>query len=558
MFNKKSLNIGVDIGSSVICLVKTRQSGDGKHEILGYDTVPFDPDLPLDSTDFSVLLSSALRKFTPYISKVKIWSLVSAARVNILYLRIPKVPKKEIYNAVYWTYKKTEPLDEPEVIFDFHILGETVENGFPKIEIIAYTVPRHEVEGRQQLFADCGYPLNGISCVPFALQNLFRTGRVDHPGKTVGSLYIGRTWSRIDVFKEGDLVFSRGIKTGMHSMVEAIEESGGSTDSAGGGTKLLVDRIDDTTSLEDLMAGLSYSEDQLLEIVQPVLDRLVRQVRMTLEFHLQKFGGEPVETLYFSGQLVSHERLIDLIGSGLNISARIIDPFNKPAALPAPDSASGRVAMVPAVGAALSDDAYTPNFIHTYRDKERESASLRLNHMVFSFFVILVLVLGGLYFWQTRAIGRGQARIAELQQQIQETDLLVNQDLILGLTTRMQRNRESVDSYGRKYMVMAVLGELSVVTPPRVRLLSINADFGKASKTRTEKKDEQPEEEEKRLLRLEGLVLGDRLTYETTLVEYLVRLGDSPLFTHPNVTGKTLETLGENEVMRFSADLELL
>ena len=79
-----------------------------------------------------------------------------------------------------------------------------------------------EINELKDLFNKAGFPLSGISIVPFAFQSLLRTGRIDTREMHVASLYIGRDWSRIDIFSEGNLMLSRGIKAGVKTMIEAL------------------------------------------------------------------------------------------------------------------------------------------------------------------------------------------------------------------------------------------------------------------------------------------------------------------------------------------------
>ena len=45
--------------------------------------------------------------------------------------------------------------------------------------------------------------------------------------------------------------------------------------------------------------------------------------------------------------------------------------------------------------------------------------------------------------------------------------------------------------------------------------------------------DDEKNEAQKRILTLEGIVFGDRLTFEASLAGYLVKLKGSSIFTEP-------------------------
>jgi hypothetical protein len=79
----------------------------------------------------------------------------------------------------------------------------------------------------------------------------------------------------------------------------------------------------------------------------------------------------------------------------------------------------------------------------------------------------------------------------------------------------------------------------------------------KASSEDTKKKKAGPETKSKVLI-LEGIVQGDRLTLESTLAGYLMELKNSPLFEQPDISTKSFEYSGNNEVLRFKAKLNLI
>ena len=62
----------------------------------------------------------------------------------------------------------------------------------------------------------------------------------------------------------------------------------------------------------------------------------------------------------------------------------------------------------------------------------------------------------------------------------------------------------------------------------------------------------------KKNLILEGIIFGDRMTFESTLSDYLVQLKKVPLFSRASVQKRAVELLEEKEVMKFTAQLELI
>jgi len=212
---RKAVTLGVDIGPRHLRMAKVVRLGEKKHHLMGLKVVELPKELSRGSEAFSLFLKEAVEAFCGPQDTVEIWTVMSAARIDIRHIRIPKVPKKQIANAVYWTAKKDSSLDEKEVVFDFEVQEEIVDQGVNKYSVLILTAPRQDVEDIRNLFARAGLTLAGVTIAPFAVQNLFRTGWAPGSGSAVASLYIGRDHSRIDIFSRGNLVMNRGDQGGL-------------------------------------------------------------------------------------------------------------------------------------------------------------------------------------------------------------------------------------------------------------------------------------------------------------------------------------------------------
>ncbi|MBW1842010.1 MAG: pilus assembly protein PilM, partial [Deltaproteobacteria bacterium] len=576
---RKSVTVGVDIGATDLKLVAISQYSEKKQEFLKCSKIPLGPLMSRESPDFSRFLKSSLKRFLSVDDRAEFWCAISSTDVETRYLRIPKVPKKQVANAVYWTHKKEVSFDEKSQIFDFEILGDVIEDGVRKTEVMSYTAPKEDVARLQQLFSKSGYPLKGISIVPFALQNLFRTGWIETDERTVCSLFIGRDWTRIAVFSQGNLILSRGVKAGMISMVEAVRENipeiaasrpadameptdAGTVDAFDGG---LADQMDQAQEifdhfikgaqpLADSSPGIALDEEAVFEMILPALERVVRQVDRTLEHYFLNFGNERVGKIYISGQVSIQPRMVDYIKEQLGLPIETIDPFSK--VLPTskntsiPELTTEREEYVSAVGMALSNNTLTPNFIFTHINKAK-SASVRLvNRSIISVFLIFLAISAGVSFWQTKQLARKDLQSRQLEMQLDKYSPMVNQDLILKAVVQVNAKMQTLKRFSQKYESLTVIKEISDMTPPNIRLLSISADFGEMpGKTRDDKK---------KILLLDGIVLKGQVPYEAALAGFIVKLKKSPIFGESSINQRSFGYIEDQEVLRFTAQLELV
>ena len=576
---KKSISVGVDLGHDDLKLIKIHRISDQKFEMLEYDRVPFESDITRESPEFYRFLRPVLANFCGSSKNPYIWCTIPSARVETRHLRIPKVNQKQIPNSVYWSYQKLSSFNEKENLFDFELLGEVNDGNTTKIDVLAYTALHAEIQELKDLFNKAGFPLTGVSIVPFAFQSLLRTGRIDTPETNVASLYIGRDWSRIDIFSDGNLMLSRGIKAGVKTMVEALRTEiegqlfelsiakSSTKDAVHIRTikkklKLEIDQahqlffgvIHDTSPSAMDQRQRLLKEDKIFKMILPALERLVRQVERTLRHFSLNYENARVGKIFISSAVNPHQRIIDYIGEELGIPTETLNPFvdssNFVSLMPSPELLSEQSSYLPAMGMALSSNMQTPNFLFTYKDKLRAVKNQRINRGVIFGFVLVMILCVGVSFLQKRTLDEKEYLKRQAQQRLENILVRVDQNLVLKLVEDIQSKNREIQSIGQKYFGLAVVGEITNLTPVNVRLLSLTAQLGAdPAKKKTEKK---------RDLVLSGVVRGDRMTLESTLAGYLMELKNSPLFDKPTVSKKSFENYEGVEVLKFTARLELV
>ena len=583
---KRSLAVGVDMGHDDLKLVKINRISDQKFEVLDYARVPYNPEYPRQSKQFYQFLRQALINFCGNTRDVDIWSTISSARVETRQLRIPKVSQKQIAASAFWTFQRLSPFDEKEKIFDFEVLGEVAEGDEEKLDIMAYIAPRKEVNELKELFASAGFPITGTSIVPFAFQTLLRSGRIDAQYETVSSLYIGRDWSRIDIFANGTLMLSRGIKAGVRTMIEALRKEieknwlelslAKSPTKDSGTIRKLKTRLKQEMDLAQQMffggvygeqqipieeSQVAIKEERIFRMILPALERLVRQVERTIRHFALNYESARVEKIYISSGVRPHNRISEYIGDELGIPIQAIDPFmintNFLTMVPPPESIAEKSSFAPAMGMALSNNSITPNFMFTYKEKKRLVGAQRTNRGIFAAFIALIAICVGITIWQDRQIQARDFQKRQLIQKLEDIDVRVDKNLILKLLDQIKDKNKAVKNIGKDYYSVAVLGEIASLTPDNIRLLKVSTTLGGAPSNNKEAAEATVVAPKKTLV-VDGIIKGNRLTLESSLAEYLIALKNSPLFDQPIINKKSIEQLNNQTVIRFTAQLDLV
>jgi hypothetical protein len=240
--------------------------------------------------------------------------------------------------------------------------------------------------------------------------------------------------------------------------------------------------------------------------------------------------------------------VVDFIEGQLNLPVKIIDPIAESPGDPRLAISTRNTDFVPAMGLALSGNEITPNFLFTYKDREVETSVRRINRVVFGLFLLLLLISMVYDSHLGRRRVSTQAVLAGLRQQMETLGPLIDENLIGQFAAKLEADRAALAQSGSRYQALAVVQEITALTPPEVKLVGLRAEFGGEG---TEGKAAG----RKRSVILDGVILATDPDAE--LAGFLLALKRSPLFESPAIRSRKTEVLDGREVLRFTAQIEL-
>jgi len=545
--NKKRFTVGVDIGRDFICLVKTTKTSDNTYVLVDKKIIPFDPELSFDSSQFKTLLRSNVIDFCGTAADCDVWTKISTSQVNVYFITIPRVPKKQQEKVVFWTAKKEGLIDEEKQIFDFEIQGESVEQGTPKYSVMFYTAFKAEIERIKALAADIGIHLAGITIVPFAMQNIFRSKWLPSAEETFASLFIGDQYSRIDVYNKENLVMTRGIKTGsISSMAEAVVsglrgKTGGLRLDPNEAKKIVYSMGAESKDLKDAAFRKNYTKEDILNMIGPVWERLARQVDLTLK--TSSIGNKKVEKIYILSTVNFDKVILDYMSNQLDTRTEIFDPFKNRRSNISDQSLSpsDRILISPALGFALSENSRTPNAIFTYQEKNQEAKSRRLNKFIFLSFVAALIVCLFTLFYQNSRLNYLKKNQEVLAQELTAQGPLLTGESVLKAADKVKMQRTIALQYAKKYLGLAVIGEVGNLTPQNIRLISFKMGGANA----VSKPDANGD------VFMEGIIFDKKEMLESQLTQYVMTLENSAVFNKVSVQNKSIVTFNKKDVIHF-------
>jgi len=551
----KSINVAIDIGESCLRLVKTRRNTAREWQVLDVASFEYPIGITKDSAPYKQFIVGKIKNFCD-VQDCSLWSLLSASNVEIRHIRIPKVSKKDISNAVYWSFKKEFPYDENEFIMDYEIRDEVLVGGSAKISVMAYIAPKSEIEGLKKLFSDMGLSLSGITIHPFAIQNILRL-RNQISGDTLAFLHIGQESSRIDIYSRGNLTMTRGMKAGSHSIAEALCD--GLKQSQRDCSYETAMRTIESLGINNHEADNVVSEfnsDQIFSFVAPALDRIVRQVERTFDYYRDNLGQGSVQSIVLSGFMSASGPFAQYFGNQLGISTQICDAagkgmFENAAALTRL-SLSERMAFVPVLGAACSESGISPNLMFGYRDKESIVTIKKINKAVIAGFCVLVLLCGGYFLSQNIVYSQKKAELKNLESKLASSNSAINRNTLMTMADQIQKNRTLSQSVAERYQNMALLGEISTITPREIKLIRLDIGSSpEAVKDGSDKAKSQSASKPQGQITIEGIIQGEPGNVESVLTGYTFKLDSSPLFENITVQKNSIIPFVGKQALQF-------
>jgi len=573
-FSTKTVNIGIDLRDDHLRLAKVIKKNDN-FLLLDYEKSSYPQGIKKEHPDFIPFLKSKLDNFQKNHSKTNLWAIIPAIHVSTFFIRIPKVDRKHIYNTVYWSVNKEKKINLQEQIFDFKILGETVVNGTTKIEVLAYLASKNEVKKIKTLFTNAGHKLKGITTIPFCLSNYFSINTVDKDANNIAHIFIGTDWSRIDIFNRGNLAFTREIKTGAKSLAQSLLENyrpNFDKPTENYSEEILIE-LDNFTNSEQPSPDITLEEatqilfqicteedlnrprekkidltkDQVLEWITPALDRLISQIERTFNHYVTFLNKGSVDKIYLSGIFIPCKECLDYIQSQIGIPFQLLDPFQGDTIIDSEDlhlslSLQEKIAATPVIGAALSNNDLTPNFIFTFQEKKRERTYRIISQISAGVFILSALLCLVTYFNQTKLAEQKKQRLATLKNELDQYQPLVTKKVINSLLEKVVHKNNLAKQYAHRYASIAILSELSRITPKEIKFLAFHSDLS-------------PKDNLKSLV-IDGIVTGDPQQFESRLTSYIIRLNDSPIFDEVKILKQDIQSLADiGQTLYFTLEI---
>ena len=326
---KKDFIVGLDIGTSSIKLAQFIKSEDGIHLIkVGLEEIAHTKDEAFRENEIVACLKRLLRGVE--VKKSKVILNINCPKTAIKRVTTPYMPKGELAGGIKMEAKSYFPFPIDEALLDFEILGEAVEKGVKKYQLLVATSPKKTVDGYLSLLSKMGIKPSSFIPTPVALQKVIENS---HPKKDdkQAILEVGKRFTELAIFQGKELLFSREIPIAGRDLTKAMT---GVLVSERGKTELSLEEAEKTkrevgipAEGESKIIDEKISTTQILSMIRPQLDQLANEIDRCFDYYREETGGGTVDSLVLFGGGAALGGLPEFLSKELGIAVKVGNPL---------------------------------------------------------------------------------------------------------------------------------------------------------------------------------------------------------------------------------------
>ena len=352
--------LGVDIGSYAIKVVlMAAEKGIWTLKAWGY--LPLGLGLDASVEERKARSTDVLRGFLRE-QGIKLKDAATALSGNsviVRYVKFPHLAPSEIAAVLSTEAEPFIPFDINDVHLGFHVLGEVLEEGQKKTELVVVAAKKDLVGARLDILRDAGLNPVIIDVDSFTLETVGARRRGPDEAEPQAPdmhsltlcLNIGHSVTNFSVIENGVTRVVRDIFISGSALTKAVMK-GLQVDAA------KADELKQAHGLREDDAGVSQA-------LAPVIKELVAELRRSIDFYFSQGSEKAIGhgQILLSGGTAILPRLAEHLSAELKVPVSILDPFSwldkPPADLPAAIAPAFAVAAGLALrrnGDWLSDD----------------------------------------------------------------------------------------------------------------------------------------------------------------------------------------------------------
>lgn len=325
--------LGVDIGSNAVKVVEVRR-GRGQPVVVNAGFREIDIRRRRDSLPDRDATVATLRDllYENGIKAKEAIALLQGPSAAFFRIHLPKLPAKELKNAVRWEATKQSPFPLDGALLSSQILKEVTDrDGLRKMALLACAAEERFALDQAALLKEAGLIPVGMRTAPSALWQLAKRNPQAPPDQLTVLLDLGAQVGTIAFFSGGELQFAREIATAGAAITEALT---GAVVTERGKIQLdfyQAEKLKRRYGIPEEGDGSLLEEGipsgQLRAMIRPALERLMVEIQRSFSFFADHFGETPVGRILLSGGTARLKNLAPFLAERLGVKVEPLNPF---------------------------------------------------------------------------------------------------------------------------------------------------------------------------------------------------------------------------------------
>lgn len=338
--------VGVDIGSDTVRGVEVEDPDGARPRVARMAEVPIPP---------GSVLAGEVREVQTFASALKrLWSLggfrtkrvvlgVGNSRVLARELSLPRMPLKQVREALPFQVQEMLPVPVADAILDFYPAAEVDGESGPMLRGLLIAALKEAVTAGVTAVRLAGLQVVAVDLIPFALARLLTDRSI---AETVALIDLGATTTNVVITTAGVPGFVRILPSGGAEVTKALADRFSLTPERAEGVK---------HALGLGRPGASPDELQAIEVIQSSTGTLLNGLRDTISYYVSQHPSTPVSRIVITGGGARMPGLLESFSGLTRLPVSYAAPFQRlefgRRSAPNPDSRHG-VAVALAVGSA--------------------------------------------------------------------------------------------------------------------------------------------------------------------------------------------------------------
>lgn len=315
-FKRKSIPIGLDIGSSYIKAVQINETGSG-YEIAFAGMQPLPPESIVDGsiTDRGVVAGAIKELLGKAGIKAKeaVIGVSGHSSVIIKKITIPLMAEEELATSIKYEAEQYIPFDINDVNIDFQILGPRPDEE-SQMDVVLVAVKKNIIDEYVDTVEKAGLDPIILDIDSFALSNMYEVNYDSTDKKNIALVNVGASKTNINVFQSGIPVFTRDSSIGSNNHTDALMR------------ELSVSREDaERLKMGQSVEGAAPENAQF--VMNAASDEIYTEIYRSFEYFKSSVSDEELHSIILSGGAALLKGFPEMMAERLGMSVEVADPF---------------------------------------------------------------------------------------------------------------------------------------------------------------------------------------------------------------------------------------